>query len=156
MDTHQLPLLPQQPAIPSQSPGLDPGLDTEANLHPPHDLWSPFVEGLEDYFQLPIGDLPPVDKCIAANKTELAAVPIRTAGNMKAIHRHFFSEDDAAENARPLVHCRVDKCFYEVLRAYGTGVQLHHIKTHHQRLIHAVIAFRIAQGDPAFDQTHLV
>ncbi|GJJ74054.1 hypothetical protein EMPS_10543 [Entomortierella parvispora] len=143
----------QEQALPPQQPEADPELVPQ----PPQNLWHPLVAGLEDHFQLPIGELPPVQACIAANRLALAAVPIRVARNQSIDNNFFALEDRATGDTGPrFSKCQVQNCPYRIRSDFGLNIRLRHIRNTHRDLIDAVVAFRIAQGDPALDQTHLL
>jgi hypothetical protein len=146
---HVPPLQQPAPTFLTSAYELDPQLPLTFRL--------PLVEGLEAYFHLPLGELPPAEACVKANRVELAQVPIRTISDLEAIHKHFLVLGRTNQPSDPrFVECKVESCFYRVRQKHGTRIRLAHVRHVHRSIINAVVAFRIAQGDPAYDETSLI
>ncbi|KAF8982591.1 hypothetical protein BGZ46_000995 [Entomortierella lignicola] len=129
------------------------------------DLVSPLPpRSIQEYYDMPLGYLPPHHVCIAAGKKCLARVPITIAANVEtltAVHRHFFSKanvDDhrkveqppAAKRFEPsdFWFCRVINCSHRESKTGSTRQRLQHVKLGHSDILMEVIEFRQCQNEP--------
>lgn len=110
-----------------------------------------YISGLEVYFDLPIGKLPPIDVCQSEGRNDLAQVPVRDIGQ-SPVQYHFFANDTAVIPSAPegiyneLV-CQFENCNYRCPSSHGIRPLFKHITETHEASGEAVTAFRQAQRD---------